>query len=92
MPKFELEQFCQSVQKYKATVGLIVPPIAIGIAKHPIVDKFDLTSLRFFMSGAAPLSESLQQAVETRLQKNGGKTRVLQGWGMTGELSLHFPT
>lgn len=36
------------------------------------------------MSGAAPLSESLQQAVTGRLAKKGGKTLMLQGWGMTG--------
>lgn len=85
LPKFDLPQFCSAVQKHKATVALIVPPIALGIAKHPIVDEYDLKSLRFMMSGAAPLSESLQQAVTDRLGKKGGKTLMLQGWGMTGE-------
>jgi acyl-CoA synthetase (AMP-forming)/AMP-acid ligase II len=85
LPKFDLPQFCSAVQKHKATVALIVPPIALGIAKHPIVDEYDLKSLRFMMSGAAPLSESLQQAVTERLGKKGGETKMLQGWGMTGE-------
>ncbi|ORY89058.1 hypothetical protein BCR35DRAFT_317396 [Leucosporidium creatinivorum] len=83
MPKFDLPQFCSSVQSHKATVALIVPPIALGIAKHPIVDEYDLSSLRFMMSGAAPLSESLQKAVTERLGRKGGKTLMLQGWGMT---------
>lgn len=77
MPKFDLVEFCAAVQRYKATVALIVPPMALGLAKHPIVDKYDLTSLRFFMCGAAPLSAALQSALETRLKG----PKVLQGFG-----------
>lgn len=52
MPKFELPTFCASVQKYKATASYIVPPIALGLAKHPMVDDYDLSSLKFLMVGA----------------------------------------
>ncbi|KAI5481402.1 phenylacetyl-CoA ligase [Pseudohyphozyma bogoriensis] len=85
MPKFDLVQFCDSVQKYKATIALIVPPIALGLAKHPIVDKYDLTTLKFFMSGAAPLSAELQGMLEKRLK---GNTKVVQGFGMTETTSI----
>lgn len=88
LPKFDLEKFCEAVQKYKATVALVVPPIALGLAKHPLVGNFNLSSLRFIMSGAAPLSESLQSALESRLREKGGKTAVLQGWGMTETTSV----
>ena len=77
MPKFDLVQFCEAVQRYKATVALIVPPMALALAKHPIVDKYDLASIRFFMCGAAPLSAALQQALENRLKG----PKVLQGFG-----------
>lgn len=46
MPKFDLVQFLTSVQKYKATVALAVPPICLGLAKAPVVDNYDLSSLR----------------------------------------------
>ncbi|KAM0754180.1 acetyl-CoA synthetase-like protein [Meredithblackwellia eburnea MCA 4105] len=80
LPRFEIEKFCGAIQTYKCTVGLIVPPIALALAKHPIVSNFDLSSLRFFMSGAAPLSSDLQNLLASRLK---GKTLVLQGFGMT---------
>lgn len=43
MPKFDLEQFLSNIQKYKITTGYIVPPIAVALAKHPLVDKYDLS-------------------------------------------------
>jgi 4-coumarate--CoA ligase len=49
MSKFDLEQFCSVVQQYKATVALAVPPICLGLTKHPVVDKYDLSSLRTFL-------------------------------------------
>ncbi|GAA5823842.1 hypothetical protein JCM11251_003318 [Rhodosporidiobolus azoricus] len=78
LPKFDLVQALEAIQKYKISTALIVPPIALALAKHPIVDKYDLSSLRFILSGAAPLSANLQQAVAARL-----KTKVVQGLGMT---------
>jgi acyl-CoA synthetase (AMP-forming)/AMP-acid ligase II len=51
------------------------------LAKHPIVDEYDLSSLRIIMSGAAPLDEELGHAVATRIG-----CLVVQGYGMS-ELS-----
>ena len=45
---------------------LVVPPIVLALAKHPLVDEFDLSSLEF-MSGAAPLSAELEVACGKRL-------------------------
>ncbi|GAA5939419.1 acyl--CoA ligase [Sporobolomyces koalae] len=85
LPKFDLALALELIQKYKCTAACLVPPIILGIAKHPIVDKYDLSSLRYILSGAAPLSADLQQAVSTRLK---GKTKVVQGWGMTETTSV----
>ncbi|GAA5975414.1 hypothetical protein JCM5350_006472 [Sporobolomyces pararoseus] len=85
LPKFDLQAALELVQKYRCTAACLVPPIILGIAKHPIVDKYDLSSLRYILSGAAPLSADLQQAVATRLK---GKTKVVQGWGMTETTSV----
>jgi hypothetical protein len=43
------------IKRYKTTRAHLVPPIILGLAKHPIVDKFDLSSLKAIVSGAAPL-------------------------------------
>ncbi|KDE04365.1 hypothetical protein MVLG_05244 [Microbotryum lychnidis-dioicae p1A1 Lamole] len=85
LTKFDLPLFLESVQRYKATVALLVPPIALALAKHPIVDKFDLSSLRWIMSGAAPLSADLQTVLERRLKH---KTLILQGYGMSETTSV----
>ncbi|GAA5850345.1 hypothetical protein JCM3766R1_004318 [Sporobolomyces carnicolor] len=85
LPKFELPVALDLVQKYRCTAACLVPPIILGIAKHPIVDKYDLSSLRYILSGAAPLSADLQAAAASRLK---GKTKVVQGWGMTETTSV----
>jgi acyl-CoA synthetase (AMP-forming)/AMP-acid ligase II len=35
MPKFDPVAFCKTVETYKVTVGLIVPPILVVLARHP---------------------------------------------------------
>lgn len=54
----------------------------IFLAKHPIVDKYDLSSLKEVCSGAAPLSTDIQNEVAKRIGK-GKSLPVLQGYGMT---------
>lgn len=78
MPRFDMEDFLGAVQKYKISIAPLVPPIVLGLAKHPVVDNYDLSSLRFVMSGAAPLSESLAQEAGKRID-----CRLAQGYGMT---------
>jgi len=81
MPKFDLVQFLESVQNHRATFAFIAPPVAVALAKHPLIDQYDLSSLRTIVSGAAPLDQELGQAVAKRLN-----ITMLQGFGMS-ELS-----
>ncbi len=78
MPRFELEPFLQLLQDNKVTVANVVPPIILALAKHPVVAKFDLSSLRLLFSGAAPLGRELAQACSERL-----RIKVVQGYGLT---------
>lgn len=78
MPRFDMEQFLQLIQKYRITFAHLVPPIILGLAKHPLVDQYDVSSLRGIISGAAPLSGELEQACSQRLN-----CLVSQGYGMT---------
>jgi acyl-CoA synthetase (AMP-forming)/AMP-acid ligase II len=78
MPRFDLELFLRLHQDYRVTRGYVVPPIVLALAKHPLVDQFDLSALDVVMSGAAPLSGELSEAAAKRL----GCT-VLQGYGLT---------
>jgi acyl-CoA synthetase (AMP-forming)/AMP-acid ligase II len=81
MPRFDLEEWLGLVEDNKATLAYVVPPIALGLAKHPAVEGRDLTSLKMIMSGAAPLGEELARKVADRVGVS-----TIQGYGMT-ELS-----
>jgi len=67
MPRFDLEQFLQLMQDYGITYAPLVPPIVLALAKHPLVDKYDLSKLEMITCGAAPLSEELAAACAERL-------------------------
>ena len=77
MPKFDLVQFLELIQRYRVTHANIVPPIAIGLAKHPIVSKYDISSLKHVLSGAAPLGEDVSLEFTERLN-----IPIKQAYGM----------
>ena len=81
MPRFDLTDFLRIIAERGVTYVYIAPPIAVALAKHPVVDQYDLSSIEIIFSGAAPLDAELGHAVAERLG-----TRVRQGYGMT-ELS-----
>ncbi|KAA8497344.1 4-coumarate--CoA ligase 2 [Porphyridium purpureum] len=78
LPRFELEQVLTVIQERKVSWFYAVPPIILALAKHPLVEKYDLSSLKVIFSGAAPLSAQLTQDCASRLG-----CLVLQGYGMT---------
>src|SRR5918911_3270204 len=87
LPRFDLEDFLRTLQDQKITRAFVAPPIVLALAKHPLVDSFDLSSLRSICSGAAPLDADLAQAAQDRLRKGAADgVTVVQGYGMT-ELS-----
>jgi len=81
MPRFDLAEFLRLHQEHRITRAYVAPPIAVALAKHPIVDDYDLSDLEQIFSGAAPLSAELALETGARLD-----CEVVQGYGMT-ELS-----
>jgi acyl-CoA synthetase (AMP-forming)/AMP-acid ligase II len=81
MPKFDFGQLLKHIQNYRVSLAHLVPPIVLALAKHPIVDKFDLSSMHTIICGAAPLSNDTSIEVAQRLGVS-----IRQGYGMT-ELS-----
>jgi acyl-CoA synthetase (AMP-forming)/AMP-acid ligase II len=81
MRSFDLEKFLANIQDHRCTIAFIAPPVAVALAKHPLIDSYNLSSLQVVMSGAAPLDADLGHAVAERLG-----CRVVQGYGMS-ELS-----
>jgi acyl-CoA synthetase (AMP-forming)/AMP-acid ligase II len=78
MPRFDLQEFLRVIQDYRITRAMLVPPIVLALAKHPLVNEFDLSSLELVNSGAAPLSAELEVACGKRLG-----CRMQQGYGLT---------
>lgn len=78
LPRFEMEQFLQTIQDHAVTRAALVPPIILGLAKHPLVDEYDLSSLIQVGSGAAPLSAEVEKAATAHTG-----TEVVQGFGLT---------
>src|SRR3982750_3574717 len=87
LPRFDLEDFLRTIQDQKITRAFVAPPILLAMAKHPLVDQYDMSSLTSVLSGAAPLDEQLALAAQERLRKGADSgVTVAQGYGMT-ELS-----
>ncbi len=81
MPRFDLEQFLRLIEERRVTTLYLAPPIVLALAKHPLVDQFDLSSVRWIISGAAPLGADVAAEAAARVG-----CPVAQGYGMT-ELS-----
>lgn len=79
--RFDLETFCQLVEEHRPERAHIVPPIILGLGKHPVVDKYDMSSLKMIVSAAAALGTDTEEMTKKRLGAN-----IKQGWGMS-ELS-----
>ena len=86
MPRFDLEQFLSLNQEHRLTRAFVAPPMVVALAKHPVVDNYDLSALRWMLSGAAPLSADLAIECGKRLD-----CEVVQGYGMT-ELAVTHAT
>lgn len=78
MTRFDFEAFLRAIEQYRISRLYVVPPVVLALSKSPAVEKFDVSSVRYMMSGAAPLGEDLAAACGQRM---GAVVR--QGYGMT---------
>ncbi|MFJ5268170.1 4-coumarate--CoA ligase family protein [Streptomyces sp. NPDC088358] len=82
LPRFDLDTFLTAIERHRITGLFVAPPIVLALAKHPAVEGYDLSSLKYVISSAAPLDARLAAACAERL----GLPPIGQGYGMT-ELS-----
>ncbi|MEU5532920.1 4-coumarate--CoA ligase family protein [Streptomyces sp. NPDC020362] len=82
LPRFDLETFLAAIENHRITGLYVAPPIVLALAKHPAVARYDLSSLKYVISAAAPLDARLAVACAERL----GLPPLGQAYGMT-ELS-----
>jgi acyl-CoA synthetase (AMP-forming)/AMP-acid ligase II len=78
MPKFELEPYLALVERHRATLLHVVPPVVVAFAKHPLLAGRDFSFVRKLFSGAAPLGADVIEQCTRRIG-----CVVQQGYGMT---------
>ena len=77
-PRFELEAVVKDIPKKKPTLMPGVPTMYTAISNHPNATDTDMSSIKFCMSGGAPLPVEVKQRFE---QLTGSK--VFEGYGLT---------
>lgn len=64
--RFDLEEVLHRIEAERMTLEMAVAPIALAIANHPSLESYDLSSLRYIMWGATPVTESVARIVTER--------------------------
>jgi acyl-CoA synthetase (AMP-forming)/AMP-acid ligase II len=80
MPKFDLEKYLTTIQRYGVSSLSFVPPIAVLLAKSPVVKNYDLSSVKYVLAGGAPLGEKLAAEAELAINPTGA-VKIRQAWG-----------
>lgn len=78
LPRFDLKQSLDLINEHRPHYMAAVPAIFNAINNHPKLDKYDLSSLRFCISGGAPLPVEVKKSFEA---KTGAV--VVEGYGLT---------
>jgi long-chain acyl-CoA synthetase len=78
LPRFELDQVLKTINKARPTLLPGVPTIYTAINNHPDLSRFDLSSIKFCISGGAPLPQDVKQSFETL-----SGCRLVEGYGLT---------
>jgi long-chain acyl-CoA synthetase len=64
--RFDLDEVLRRIEADRITLEMAVAPIALALANHPNLERYDLSSLRYIMWGATPVTESVAEAVTRR--------------------------
>jgi acyl-CoA synthetase (AMP-forming)/AMP-acid ligase II len=64
--RFDLNEVLSRIERERMTLEMAVAPIALAMANHPRLEDYDLSSLRYIMWGATPVSESVARVVTER--------------------------
>jgi len=78
MPRFDLETYLDLVERHRATLLHVVPPVVVAFGKHPSIERRDYSSVRKLFSGAAPLAAETSDRCVKRIG-----CVLQQGYGLT---------
>jgi long-chain acyl-CoA synthetase len=77
-PRFEVDAVLRDIVKKKPTFMSGVPTMFAALNGHPDLDKYDLSSLKFCLSGGAPLPAE----IKSRFERTSG-CDLAEGYGLT---------
>jgi acyl-CoA synthetase (AMP-forming)/AMP-acid ligase II len=78
LPRFDVEGYLTTIERHRVTRLHLAPPMVLQLVSQPDIERFDLSSVRWAVSGAAPLDAGLAARFEERFG-----VPVAQGYGMT---------
>jgi long-chain acyl-CoA synthetase len=78
IPRFRVKEVLEAIRTYRPTLFIGIPPMFKAINHFPGVKKYDLTSIRYCISGASALSPD----VKKRFQELTGSV-LIEGYGLT---------
>ena len=64
--RFDLDEVLRCIEAERMTLEMAVAPIALALANHPDLERYDLSSLRYIMWGATPVTPSVADEVTRR--------------------------
>ncbi len=80
--RFDIDAMLRHIETDRITIEMAVAPIALALAAHPKLESYDLSSLRYIMWCATPVTQSVAEAVTARTG-----VRWMTGYG-TSELPV----
>ena len=83
IPKFTVKDVAKLVRKKKPTFLIGVPTLFKALLDEKIFRNADLSFLKMAFSGADTLPRTLKEEFDETVRKNGGKSVLLEGYGLT---------
>lgn len=68
--RFDIDLMLRHIEADRITIEMAVAPIALALAAHPTLETYDLSSLRYVMWCATPVTLSVAEAVTRRTGVN----------------------
>ncbi len=78
LPRFDAAAAAGLIQKHRVNLLAAVPTMYFGLLHMPDADRFDLSSLRFCVSGGAPMPVEVMRAFDAKYNVN-----ILEGYGLS---------
>jgi long-chain acyl-CoA synthetase len=68
--RFDIDVMLRHIESDRITIEMAVAPIALALAAHPDLERYDLSSLRYVMWCATPVTQSVAEVVSRRAGVN----------------------